>query len=62
MLRERGLIVDDSDFAQKWIEKVGYYRLKGYGLLFREPDTKGNFKESLTSCSLTMPTDLQNSF
>jgi abortive infection bacteriophage resistance protein len=46
MLRERGLIVNDSDFAQKWIEKVGYYRLKGYGLLFREPDTKGNFKES----------------
>ena len=41
LLQGRGLVVEDTDLAKQWIEKVGYYRLKGYGLHFRIPDADG---------------------
>lgn len=46
MLQQRGLVVEDSDQAAEWINKVGYYRLKGYGLHFRLHDVSGNLTES----------------
>jgi abortive infection bacteriophage resistance protein len=46
MLQQRGLVVEDPDHAAEWINKVGYYRLKGYGLHFRLHDVSGNLTES----------------
>lgn len=45
LLQGRGLVVEDTDLAKHWIEKVGYYRLKGYGLHFRIPDAVGKLTE-----------------
>jgi len=45
LLQTRGLVVEDPALAEQWIEKVGYYRLKGYGLHFRIPDTGGYLTE-----------------
>lgn len=30
LLLDRGLIIEDVDFAQRYIDRVGYYRLSGY--------------------------------
>lgn len=30
ILRGRGMIIDDEDFARRWLASVGYYRLSGY--------------------------------
>lgn len=46
LLQERGLIVEETDLAEEWIEKVGYYRLKGYGLQFRLHDANRNLTEN----------------
>jgi len=46
ILRQRGLVVEHPDHATEWINKVGYYRLKGYGLHFRLHDVIGNLTES----------------
>lgn len=35
ILRDRDLLIQDIDLAVHWLEKVGYYRLSGYGLHFR---------------------------
>lgn len=46
LLQSRGLILEEVADAEKWIEKVGYYRLKGYGLHFRLHDTHGKLSEN----------------
>lgn len=30
LLKSRGMAVDDADFAKRWLQSVGYYRLSGY--------------------------------
>jgi abortive infection bacteriophage resistance protein len=44
-LRGRCLIIEDANYATEWLNKVGYYRLKGYGLHFRAKDAHGKFTE-----------------
>lgn len=44
LLRQRGLIINDSDFAAKWLQEVGYYRLSLYTHHFRITDSNGNRK------------------
>lgn len=44
-LRGRSLIIEDADYATEWMNKVGYYRLKGYGLHFRVTDADGKLTE-----------------
>lgn len=46
LLRKRGLGVENPASAEKWIENVGYYRLKGYGLHFRMHDGYGILSEN----------------
>jgi abortive infection bacteriophage resistance protein len=46
LLQNRGVLVENPTNAGKWIEKVGYYRLKGYGLHFRIHDTNGKLSEN----------------
>jgi abortive infection bacteriophage resistance protein len=46
LLQSRGLSVENPATAEEWIEKVGYYRLKGYGLHFRIRDARGNLSEN----------------
>lgn len=46
LVKNRGLIVEDVTYAKEWIEKVGYYRLKGYGLHFRLHETNGKLSEN----------------
>lgn len=46
-LRERGLLVPDSDRALHWLQRVSYYRLSAYFLPFKDgecfrPETKFN--------------------
>ncbi|WP_420724733.1 Abi family protein [Hwanghaeella sp. LZ110] len=51
MLRQRGLIIPDDDFAQKVLRFVGFFRMRGYFLPFREQDAngvRGNFKLGTT--------------
>lgn len=45
LLQDRSLIVEDPAIAVQWIEKVGYYRLKGYGLQFRIRDENQKLTE-----------------
>jgi abortive infection bacteriophage resistance protein len=44
-LRGRSLVVENTDYATEWMNKVGYYRLKGYGLHFRVTDSAGKLTE-----------------
>lgn len=30
LLQSRGMVVDDAEFAKRWLQSVGYYRLSGY--------------------------------
>jgi abortive infection bacteriophage resistance protein len=45
LLQSRGLSVENPATAAEWIEKVGYYRLKGYGLHFRIRNAHGILSE-----------------
>jgi len=45
-LKNRGLETADEDSSIDWLSKIGYYRFKGYALLFREVDCDGSLKET----------------
>ena len=45
-LRKRGVKIDDEAYAHRYLEKIGYYRIKGYGLSFRLEDSKGDLTEN----------------
>lgn len=38
LLKERGLMIDDEDYAKKFLTHVSYYRLSGYTLSLRKND------------------------
>lgn len=38
VLRARGMIVDDQEYARHFLKRVGYYRLSGYSYPFRQFD------------------------
>ncbi len=45
LLLDRGLIIEDVDFAQRYIDRVGYYRLSGYFYpMLRFPKENHSFK------------------
>ena len=45
LLLDRGLIIEDVDFAQRYIDRVGYYRLSGYLYpMLRFPKENHSFK------------------
>jgi abortive infection bacteriophage resistance protein len=44
-LERRGLQIKDRALAIHWIQKVGYYRLSGYGLQFRSWDGAGKLTD-----------------
>jgi len=46
ILSERGLEIDDEAAALEWLQKVGYYRLSGFGLQFRNQDEDGNLVDT----------------
>lgn len=46
-LKTQGLVVDDDDFALKYISYVGHFRLKGYWYQLQDPATK-NFLPNTT--------------
>ena len=46
ILSERGLEIDDELAALEWLQKVGYYRLSGFGLQFRNQDEDGNLVDT----------------
>lgn len=37
-LRDRGMVIDDPEYASSLLRNVGYYRLSGYSYLFRQRD------------------------
>ena len=41
ILESRGLIIHQPAEAIRWLEKIGYYRLSGYGLQYRLRDSTG---------------------
>lgn len=41
LLRERGMTVEDTVLAAKWLQEVGYYRLSLYAHHFRNADDRG---------------------
>ena len=41
ILSERGVEINDRASALEWLKKVGYYRLSGFGLQFRNQDENG---------------------
>lgn len=45
MLQRRGLEIVDHSLAIRWLQKVGYYRLSGYGLQLRVRDTAGKLTD-----------------
>lgn len=36
LLKSRGLLIEDSDYAEVWLKKLGYYRLSAYWYPFRK--------------------------
>ena len=38
-LQKRGLIIEDAEFAGKFLERVNYYRFTGYLHDFRKPNS-----------------------
>ncbi len=45
LIRSRNLLIEDEAFAKHWLESVGYYRLTGYGLHFRERNADNTLSE-----------------
>lgn len=45
ILVSRGLEITDTEFAIQWLQKVGYYRLSGYGLQLRVRDAVGKLTD-----------------
>ena len=45
MLESRGLEIPDGTLAIRWLQKVGYYRLSGYGLQLRARDESGKLTD-----------------
>lgn len=41
ILKQRGVVVTDDKYAETWLVNTGYYRFTGYGLHFRQRDSKG---------------------
>lgn len=46
ILKERGLVVENAEFAIKALKKIGYFRFKGYCLPYYE--SKDKFKNGVT--------------
>ena len=46
ILKERGLVVENTEFAIKALKKIGYFRFKGYYLPYYE--SKDKFKNGVT--------------
>lgn len=38
LLESRGMQIDDSERAEKYLRRIGYYRLSGYFHVFRKWD------------------------
>ncbi|UOF90092.1 Abi family protein [Fodinisporobacter ferrooxydans] len=38
ILKSRGLIIEDEDFAIRTLKKINYYRLSAYGLSLKQND------------------------
>jgi len=48
ILESRGLIINQPNVAIQWLEKVGYYRLSGYGLQYRLRDSTGKLTDQFS--------------
>ena len=45
ILQDKGLIIDDVDYAKKIILRENYFFLMGYRHLFLQPDNSKKFKD-----------------
>ena len=48
LLQNRGLIIDDPDYAKHYLSHIGYYRLAGYWQIFQTDRKKHIFKAGIT--------------
>lgn len=55
LLKNRGLIINDRQKAQLYLESIGYYRLSAYmHPLLKTPKTLHQYKEGATFCKVVM--------
>lgn len=46
ILLSKGLLIEDVELAKKWINQVGFYKIKTFSHIFHIPDSRGDYSFS----------------